>query len=121
MKWKSKRHTLYQEVNESGGIRLQVIYMTIGDCEAKLYQELIWNREGIESNEYTEIPLNWNRWIVINEALYFKTYYQVNKEKMNSYSKQWKKDNKEKWNKYQRERLKKLRSVQKEIVGRNPM
>jgi len=103
MKYKSETQLLHEET----GIKLWKVDIKIGQCKAIIFRELTWNDGEIQLLEWDTLPQHWKRWIIIDSILPpQETYYQKNKEKLNEYSKQWKKNNKEKWNQYQKEKAK---------------
>ena len=101
MKWKSTSKIIHEEP----GIRLEIVNVIIGDCEAVIYRELFWDQQSISLNEYKEQPLWWDRQIKVDKILsYSQRYYINNKEKLKQYQKEWFRNNREKWNEYQKRR-----------------
>lgn len=102
---------------EEPGLKLEVLYIRVGDCFCRVFRELQWSATHIELKEYHILPDWWLRHIKIDKVLsYEKLYYQNNKTRMNAYAKEWKKTNKEKWNEYQREYKKRKLRETKELV-----
>lgn len=103
-KYITKTQVIYQEP----GIRFEIVAISIGDCECKIFRELLYDSHSITLNEYTEEPIWWNRQIKIDRVLtYHQKYYLKNKEKMKLYQKEWFKKNRDKWNEYQKNKKKK--------------
>lgn len=86
------------------GLRLEMIYVQVGDCECRIFRQFRWSTTTIELKEFHILPDWWMRHIKLDQLLsYEKLYYQKNKKRMSEYAKQWKRTNKDKWNEYQRE------------------
>jgi len=102
---------------EEPGLKLEMIYIQIDDCECRIFRQLKWSATEVELTEYKRLPDWWLRHVKIEKILsYEQEYYKKNKTKMDEYSKEWKKINKEKWNEYQRQYKKRKLREQKGVV-----
>lgn len=109
---KIKRNVLHFEA----GVKLEEIYLELGDCRCVIYREFRWDAQSVELKEYNKLPKWYVRQKNVDEVLTdCQEYYAKNKEKMDKYSKEWKQKNKDKWNEYQRE-YKRKRYQSKKLV-----
>lgn len=103
---------------EERGLKLEMLDMTVGDCQCRIFRQFRWSQTEIELKEFHKLPEWWLRHIKLETLVpYEKEYYEQNKKKMNEYAREWKLQNRDKWNEYQREW--KRRKRRKKLEGHN--